>query len=258
MKPEIDILIFGGQSNMQGGSEGIPADNPPVPGAWEYHYLTDSLDPLCHPAGDPLGDPILIGEPVPSGSLMPDACRAYMAIAGRPVVAIHVARGGTRIDEWMPDTERYALGIKKIQAGIRKAREIGTVRHIRYLWLQGESDAINRTTEAEYMERMTVYKDALKRDAGIEVFGIIQVGYFCCTVSWLTDRTKEDSKACDEVIMRAQERLAVDDPDFIMLTKICPIISLDPEYINPNAEGHYNNKGLNLIGREAGKALATL
>ena len=109
MKPEIDVLIFGGQSNMQGGSEGLPADNTPVPDAWQYHYLTDSLDPLCDPAGDPLGDPTLIGEEIPGGSLMPSACRTYIRETGRPVVAIHVARGGTRIDEWMPDTQRYAL-----------------------------------------------------------------------------------------------------------------------------------------------------
>ena len=258
MKPEIDVLIFGGQSNMQGGSEGLPADNTPVPDAWQYHYLTDSLDPLCDPAGDPLGNPTLIGEERPGGSLMPSACRTYIRETGRPVVAIHVARGGTRIDEWMPDTQRYALGMEKIQAGLRKVREQYIVRHVYYVWLQGESDAINRTTSAEYKERLTVYKEALKRDAGIEMFGIIQVGYFCCTVSWLTDRTKEDARACDETIIQAQAELPDEDPDFVLLTDICPVISLDAVYINPGAEGHYNNRGLTRIGEETGKALAKL
>ncbi|MBQ8683686.1 MAG: hypothetical protein IJ518_04125 [Clostridia bacterium] len=258
MKPEIDILIFGGQSNMQGGSEGIPTINEPVEGALEYHYLTDTLDTLCHPCSEPLGDPILLGEVVGGGNLAPDACRAYMQATGMPVVVIHAARGGTRIDEWLPGTDRYELALKKLQAGLKKAAEYGNIRHIYYLWLQGESDAIHRTTEEQYIERLTLYKNALKEAIGIEKFGIIEVGYFCCTVSWLTDRTKEDSKQCDEVIMGAQEKLPAIDEDFVLLTQICKTISLDPEYINPDAEGHYNNKGLSLIGTEAGKALATL
>lgn len=67
------------------------------------------------------------------------------------------------------------------------------VGHVFYVWLQGESDAIRKLPEAEYLQKIIAFKDALKRDCGIEKFGIIRVGYFV---------GGED----DEVIMNAQER----------------------------------------------------
>ena len=47
----MDIIIFGGQSNMQGQTEGLPQDNALVQGALEYRYLTDEFIPLLHPVG---------------------------------------------------------------------------------------------------------------------------------------------------------------------------------------------------------------
>ena len=48
----MDILIFGGQSNMQGQTEGLPENNAPVQGALEYRVKTDELIPLQHPVGE--------------------------------------------------------------------------------------------------------------------------------------------------------------------------------------------------------------
>ena len=48
----MDIIIFGGQSNMQGQTEGLPQENEPVAGALEYRYLTDECIPLQHPVGE--------------------------------------------------------------------------------------------------------------------------------------------------------------------------------------------------------------
>ena len=47
----MDILIFSGQSNMQGQSEAL-TDTEPVIGAYEYKWLSDQLVPLCHPVGE--------------------------------------------------------------------------------------------------------------------------------------------------------------------------------------------------------------
>lgn len=46
-----DLIVFGGQSNMQGQTERL-ADNRIVKGAWEYRHLTGSLVPLCDPCGE--------------------------------------------------------------------------------------------------------------------------------------------------------------------------------------------------------------
>ncbi len=261
MKEVIDLLIFGGQSNMQGQTECLPEPNEPVEDAWEYRYRIDERIPLCHPVGEDIaaasGETSLKGAHEGHGSLVPDACRAYVAETGRKVVAIHVACGGTCIHEWLRGTERFDLAMAKIKAGIAKAKESYEIGHIAYLWLQGESDAIDGRADEVYRERMTDFKADLKREAGIEVFGIIKVGYFCRTVSWLRYRYDEESgRAADEVIMEAQERLTREDPDFVMLARVCPAMSLEAKWINPYAEGHYSNAAMTVIGTEAGRALA--
>lgn len=254
----MDILIFGGQSNMQGQTESLPEPNEPVENALEYRFEADALIPVAHPVGENLEDGLLLGASSGHGSLIPDFCRAYTKATGRQVVAIHAARGNTKLAEWLKGTERYACALRKIRAGIEKAKTAGTVDRISYIWLQGESDAIERTSEEDYKKMLTAYKNDLKADAGIQRFAMIRVGYFCATVRWLTDRTKEDGKACDEAIMQAQQALAETDADFVLLTDICGKLSLDPRYINPFADGHYNNAAMTVIGTEAGNALAKL
>ncbi len=261
MKEIVDLLIFGGQSNMQGQTECLPEPNEPVMGALEYRFLTDELIPLRHPAGEDVaaasGETVLKGAHLGHGSLIPDACRAYLEATGRKAVALHVACGGTCIHEWLRGTERFAVAMAKMKAGIAKAKESYEVGRIAYLWLQGESDAIDGCAGEVYRERMTAFKEDLKKEVGIELFGIIKVGYFCRTVGWLRCRYDEGSgRAVDEIIMEAQEKLAETDPDFVMLTRVCPELSLDPNRINPYEEGHYNNAAMTVIGAEAGKALA--
>ena len=252
----LDILIFSGQSNMAGSTEGVPYPNDPVPGAVEFRSLTGSFQPLVHPVGEVLGGDLLTGGN--NGSPVPYTCAAYTAASGRQAVAIHVAQGATRIDQWLKGTDRYTIAVDKIQAGIRKAEEVGKIGRIVMVWLQGESDALNRTSKEDYMRMMTQFKNDLKQDVGLDTFGIIEVGYFCYTVGWLNDRSKEDAKACDETIMQAQEELPRVDKDFVMLTQITKVLSLDSAYENPLADGHYTNKGVAIIGEEAGKALAKL
>ena len=191
------------------------------------------------------------------GSLGPYCCHAYVENTGREIVAIQVARGGTMISEWLKGTARYDATINKIRAGIEKAKERGEIGKIYYLWLQGESDAIAQTAEDVYMQRLTAFKNDMKKEFGIDKFGIIKVGYYCLPVSGIT-WDDEEAKKWDEPPMRAQERLVASDEDFVMLTRVCMQLSLDKNYINPHAEGHYNNAAMQLIGGAAGEALAKL
>ena len=132
--------------------------------------------------------------------------------------------------------------MKKILAAEKAAGDrLGRVYAV---WLQGESDAVAGISAQVYLERLIRYKDALKRDAGIDAFGIIRVGYF----------TAEHAR--DEAIMTAQETACAADPDFIMLTRITAELSPDPAWINPKAPGHYNNRAMTRIGERAGFALA--
>ena len=254
----MDIIIFGGQSNMQGQSGQVPEINEPVAGAWEYRSVGNQTIPLQIPVGEDIGgNKYYLGASHASGSLIPAFCRAYVKATDREVIAISACRGDTTLVDWHKGTYRYFHAARKIRAGIEKAKSMGHVEHISYVWLQGESDAIIGTTEEQYVENLIRYKEMLKADFGIEKFGIIKVGYFFCTSQWHTTwGTYEAKKAKDEAIMRAQEKAVETDSDFTMLTRICTELSMKPEYINPNASGHYNNEALDLIGQAAGDAMA--
>lgn len=253
----MDVLIFCGQSNMQGESEGLPFNNTEVQNAKQYLHLSRSLVPLKHPVGEDIygeGQLLLASACNGCGTLVPAFCRQYTQTSGNNVVAIHVAKGATTIAEWLPDTARYKCAVNKILAGIRLANKTEQVQRICLVWLQGESDAVSAVSTENYLKNLVTLKNALKRDVGLNVFGIIQVGYFASQVDWLSD-SQSIRRAHDENVMRAQQ-LACQQEDFVMLTDVCKKLSVDAQFINPNVCGHYNNLALDLIGQTAGKALA--
>jgi len=258
----MDIIIFGGQSNMQGQTEGCPAINAEIENAWEYRYLTDSLKPLCHPVGEDIGEDLLLAQSCNGGgSLIPAFCQAYSNHTGRPCVAVHAARGSTTIAEWQENTARFVCAENKIQAALRKVGAEYSVENIYYVWLQGESDAVAMTTTEEYERKLIAYKNALKSRFPIQKFAIIKVGYFFSESTYhryVAVGSTEERKRYDEQMMTAQENVVKKDSDFVMLTRICPQISLDSHYMNPYVSGHYNNTGMELIGTEAGTALARI
>ena len=84
------------------------------------------------------------------------------------------------------------------------------------------------------------------------------MGYFYCNSQWHKGGTYEHKIACDETIMSAQERAVKEDSDFVMLTRVCTELSMNKDYINPEASGHYNNEAMEIIGTEAARALAKI
>lgn len=252
----IDILIFSGQSNMQGETEGLPTQNIVIDNALEYRFLSDEFISLKHPVGEDIDGDMLFAAKNDCGTLVPDFCNEYIKNTGKKVIAVHTARGGTTIAQWLKGTPRYDSLIAKVNAAYKKINENYNIGKIYFIWLQGESDAIIDTSKESYENMITEFKNTIKSDLGIDKFCIIKVGYFCRTVSWLDFSKTEEGKIRDEKIMSAQESVSENDNDFIMLTDICKTLSLDSEYINPYVEGHYNNKGMALIGATAGKELA--
>ncbi|MBQ8320710.1 MAG: hypothetical protein IJX81_07530 [Clostridia bacterium] len=254
----MDVLIFGGQSNMQGQTESLPFPNEPVHGALEYRYLRDELISLQHPVGEDVRpEKWIAAASGGNGSLVPALCREYVRLTGREVIAIHAARGSTTVAEWRKGTQHYYYAKKKILAGLEKARQQGTIEHVYYVWLQGESDAYIETPEEEYLQSLIGYKNDLKSEFSFDKFCLIKVGYFAALAGWIPGSVEEKT-ARDVAIMRAQERAVKTDEDFVMLTRLCPILSKDEKNINPYCVGHYNNAAMELIGNDAAKALASL
>lgn len=257
-----DLILFGGQSNMQGQTERL-AESSPVPGATEYRYLTDSLIPLRDPCGEDIRSDGTEGYPyTPSASswhadnvlgsscdghttLIPEFCRAY--ISARPdhpeVTAVHAAKGSTDMKYWLPGTDGYRILTGKAKAAIAKS---GMIRNTAMVWLQGESDAIYGVSSDDYAAMLSGFGHALEKDLGLTRFGIIRVGRF----------TGDER---DLAIMEAQDRICREDSLFVMLTRAASDFCTMPEYrgyMNPCVGGHYSAAGLQKLGSLAGEALA--
>ena len=260
----LDVLLFGGQSNMQGQTEQL-LDGAVVPGAWEYRLLTDEAVPLCDPVGENIRSDGTKGEAIVWGmtgeqcaqwlashtlgaacyghtTLVPAFCRAYREQTGQEVLAAHVARGSTHLALWLPGTDGYRLLVKKAAGALRKAAELGTVGRVFFVWLQGESDAVLGHSRQQYKEELTRLAQALTADVGIHRFGVIRVGRFA-------------GDARDDEILAAQEEICREREEFLLLTDIATRLNEQPEYMNPFAGGHYSASGLVRLGEAAGEAM---
>ena len=79
----MDVIIFGGQSNMQGQTEAMPKDNEPIANALEYKYNKNQFLPLVHPVGEYIGGWLLPPCEDGGGSLVPAFCKSYTEKTGR-------------------------------------------------------------------------------------------------------------------------------------------------------------------------------
>ena len=259
----IDVLIFGGQSNMQGQSERL-SECKIVPMAWEYRYLSDTLIPLQNPVGENIRCDGTQGEEVTPSidiaawladhalgaacygntNLVPAFCRAYTETTERQVIAVHAAKGSTCVAQWLPGGTEYRVLRDKASAAVMRARREGYgIGGVYFIWLQGESDALLSTSTADYQAQLRILADALHADLGMDAFGIIRVGRFA-------------GDARDDAILLAQDEICRTNEDFWMLTDIAAELNRQSEYMNPNVAGHYSAAGLELLGRVAGEALA--
>lgn len=256
----MDLIVFSGQSNMQGQSECL-SEHDIVKNACEYKWLTDEAVPLQNPVGENItytmeqGFSITPETHIPSwlkehalGSscygntnLVPSFCRTYTEITRRSVVAVHASKGSTRISDWLPGSPIYDVLIQKVHGAIRKV----SAERIFFVWLQGESDALAGTSRNDYKAALFALRDGLKRDVGIDLFGIIRVGRFT-------------NDARDLEIISAQDEICREDEGFLMLTDISSALSAKREYMNPEVRGHYSAKGLEYLGRAAAETLGNI
>lgn len=261
---KIDVVIFGGQSNMQGQSECLTSAEI-VQCAYEYKFLEDTAKPLKNPVGENIKYDRSKGYSVTEGTdlrvwlsehvtgsscygntnLVPAFCRKYIDACEEEieVLASHSAKGSTQISEWLPGTKGYEILVDKGEAAIAYAKQRGQVGRIFFVWLQGESDAIAGVSKDVYKKSLMVLNQALRTELGIERFGIIRVGRF----------TRDER---DMEIICAQDEICNEQKEFLMLTEIATELNEQEEYMNPYVKGHYSAKGLEKLGAAAGRRFA--
>ena len=259
-----DIIVFGGQSNMQGQSDKL-SENEEVRGAFEYKMLTDSYEPLRNPVGEDikydgtggyryydhidaakwLDDHALGSACYGHTNLVPEFCRAYIKETGRGAAAVHAAKGSTEIECWMKGSRGYEFIVKKTKSAVKALAKIkdASAGDVYFIWLQGESDAIFSKAREDYLKKLLVLDGDLRKDIGLSRFGIIEVGRF-------TDDRRDDE------IINAQKDAAELYPDrFLMLTESAGTMGNEPDMMHPLIGGHFSAKGLERLGREAGTKL---
>ena len=257
---------------MQGQSDAL-TDTSMVAGAMEYKWCSDSTTPLFNPVGENITTAHTQGSAVTASTnlttwlsnhvrgsacygytnLVPKFCENYIAQTDRKVMAVHVAKGSTKIEYWIPGGAGYDILVKKSNAAIGKAIELGyKIGKIYFVWLQGESDALAGNTTEYYKTQLTILCNHLKTQIGIHKFGIIRVGRFAEAIGAANAAEKDDA------IMNAQDQICQENSDFVMLTTSAADMMSEAEYMNPKVVGHYSAKGLEKLGAEAGTALGDI
>lgn len=150
-----DLFLLIGQSNMAGRGTMLAADS-----AWHPDgvQLLDSTDTPVQ-ATQPLNRYSTIRKQLSLQGVGPGVGFAELLRkkAGRPLLLVVNARGGSALQEWAPGSEYYNEAVRRT----RQAMQYGTLRAI--LWHQGESDS---GQPDDYLERLAEMVAALRRDLG--------------------------------------------------------------------------------------------
>lgn len=241
---EADLILFMGQSNMSGAG-GNAAEAPKlIKGAgYEYRAITapEELCALAEPFGEKehrkgyLDDRKLIPR---GGTLATAFVNAYYKETGERVVAVSASRGSAQIssfnDKLVEDVVDRLENAKRVMT-----QQQVNIRHIYMVWFQGETDAYVGTEEEQYIGGMQKLLHTLQ-PYGVEKCFVIQIG-----------NVKMGEETVDTAPMRRiQEKLCETDENFVLVSTL-PVTLTGAEYTEDGI--HFTQKGLNLIGEDAGK-----
>lgn len=227
----VDLVIFAGQSNMEGPG-GNPALAPEIAKGTGYEFVDGinftGLKDLVEPIGmDEKG--VFVGRN-PGGTMASAFAKTYYESTGVPVMAVYAAKGGTSIDGFWKHPLAQEQFLSKYTDTLNWCKKNGvTVRHKYCVWLQGESDV--NTPPETYINDISVLFAPLI-DNGLEQVFIVLPG------NW-----KYRPTAMDNVIA-TQKMLCENSPYFTLGTGV--LHSLSEDYLVDQV--HYNQVALNLAG----------
>ena len=93
-----------------------------------------------------------------------------------PVGIVSVGVADTRVDEWLPGADGPAADLYDRLSNALKMLGPNGARAV--LWHQGESDALSRTPQKNYVERLTKVIDQSRTDAGYDVpWGVAKAAF---------------------------------------------------------------------------------
>ena len=239
----VDIVLFVGQSNMA-GCGGNAALAPAVPNdvGYEFRPLTDpsGLHPIVEPFGRGDGGYISDPAPVKNGSMVSSFVNTYYGATGVPVVAVSASRGATDSAYWAStNVKSELLNRYTLTKSFLQANHI-TVRRAFAIFLQGESDALEKTTTLQYQTNITAAFEPLFI-SGLERVYVITPGH-----------AKGNILVYDPIV-QAQIDLCGRDSRFTLAST--SLRSMSDAYMSD--EVHYGQQALNMIGAEVANVAAS-
>lgn len=243
---EADLILFMGQSNMSGAGGNAKEAPELIKGAgYEYRAITEpeKLCVLTEPFGEKehkegyLDDRELLTR---GGSLVTAFINAYYEETKERVVAVSASRGSARISSFnnhlVEDVIERLENAKRVMT-----QERVNIRHIYMVWMQGETDAYLGISKEQYIGEMQKLLHTLQ-PYGVEKCFVIQIG------NGMYDGVPFDTAAMHGI----QEELCETDENFVMISTLAKTISESP-YMEDGI--HFTQKGLNLLGEDAGKTM---
>lgn len=246
----VDLFLFCGQSNMAG--KGDAAFAPEVEYGYEFRAITDPahLYRIYEPLGINENQTAGINdmwmntnELRKQGGLISSFANTYYEETGVPIVAVSCSEGATIIEQWQPDSERYADLVNrcKLAKNYLNSSENYEVRYVYLVWCQGESDGDSGTSFEVYYDKLKRITDTLVEQEIVDKCMIIQTG------------NNADNVELYEPIQEAQARLCEDSANCILISELAKSF-VENGKMKDNY--HYTQEGYNLLGEDAGEKAA--
>lgn len=243
----VDVIVFAGQSNMAGRgvlNDKHPEDAPMVKESVAMEFRAYSDPSRLYPVTKLFGKTEDNVEGIndhqkKSGSMVPAFVNACFAETKLPIVAVSASEGGTRTEQWMPDTPRLNDAEMRIGRTRKWLAANGyKVRHCVMVWTQGESDGDKNVTISEYKSNLRQIVNTMK-SAGIEHCYVVRIGKY-----------NGGNKAITyEHIRQAQEEFCAENDDCTMVSR--QFASFKEKGLMKDAY-HYYQDAYNIVGNEAG------
>lgn len=242
----IDLFMFMGQSNMAG--RGIVNEEHPVPApkllkgaGYEYRAVSaaDKLVEIEEPFGRYEDRVNGIDDGMrKTGSMVTAFANAYYENTGVPIVGVSASKGGSKIEEWQPESVYLKDAITRLHAAVSYLEQSGyEIRHKYMLWCQGESDGdIGKSGEA-YREDFERMLNKMLQN-GIEKCFMVRIGNYNGT--GMQDYHE---------IMQAQKEIAKTNEHVIMVSTA--FVEMKKRGLMKD-DFHYYQEAYNEVGTEAG------
>lgn len=233
----IDVFIVAGQSNAEG--RGDSTESPSV-NSDSLEYTDSGLVALADPVGG-----------ADTGSAWPAFANAYVPIAGKLVCIVETAVGGSALypdtsgSNWSPSGTLTADAISKAQAALAELESEGYLPTLRgVLWCQGESDAVNGVSQANYKAALINLHERFEASLGELGFYVFQIGAAADgsnAAQWAAIREAQREACAETLRMELVFTGAVDFPARGMMSDNI----------------HYTQAGYNEMGAVGGHVVAS-